>query len=252
MKYQWTLAIDVRYEMDEIVRQYSDGVVTGVNSNIIIELYITNPNVPCLDLIDMPGLVQNSSDNEPENIQALTKDIASKYIAMYQDSSIYLGVIPAGSSLRSDIAFGLIKSKNLQSKTLGVITKCDYIAAGPRRKKTLDSKINQSGPENIGLNIPNGFVCLMSEPIEDENISNFAKLRMQFENEIDLFHHESTTHLVTDKRACLSSLVYHLNSMYLTYLQEAWVPCTIKQLSEELAKLESRNRDLGLPEADTS
>ena len=58
--------VDVQQEMNEVLKRYNNGYVTGVIDNVIIELFISNPDVPCLDLVDMPGLIQNAADNEPD------------------------------------------------------------------------------------------------------------------------------------------------------------------------------------------
>ena len=124
--------VDVQQEMNEVLKRYNNGYVTGVIDNVIIELFISNADVPCLDLVDMPGLIQNAADNEPENIKSATRTLLLNYIDMYKDRSIYLGVIPAGTSLRSDIAFSLIKEKNLQvchlmcTYTPFTLTQCHY------------------------------------------------------------------------------------------------------------------------------
>jgi len=45
---------DVSNEMKTILEALEE---EGVSGKVIIKLHIKNPNVPCLDLIDMPGLV---------------------------------------------------------------------------------------------------------------------------------------------------------------------------------------------------
>ena len=47
-------------EMDDILKEVGDEV-TGKRS---IHLHIKDPNVPCLDLIDMPGLVTSAPNDE--------------------------------------------------------------------------------------------------------------------------------------------------------------------------------------------
>lgn len=45
-------------EMKKILTELQEEGVTGAK---IIKLHIKNPNVPCLDLIDMPGLVTSGN-----------------------------------------------------------------------------------------------------------------------------------------------------------------------------------------------
>ena len=54
--------------MGKILQEVGDEGVTGKRS---IRLYIKNPNVPCLDLVDMPGLVAAGDCKEKtEQIEA--------------------------------------------------------------------------------------------------------------------------------------------------------------------------------------
>ena len=138
---------------------------------------------------------------------------------------------------------------SLQDKTVGVITKCDYVTAGPRRKTMLDAKVYQAA-DNIGMTLQNGYVCLMSEPIEDESLSSFAKLKRQLDCEDMFFSDASTQHLLSDNRAGISSLIFRLNELFLSYLKQTWVPDTIYLLTEEISKNEAENLSLGVPEAD--
>ena len=138
---------------------------------------------------------------------------------------------------------------SLQDKTVTVITKCDYVTAGPRRRTMLDAKVYQAA-DNIGMTLLNGYVCLMSEPVEDEALSSFAKLKRQLDCEDMFFSDASTRHLLSDNRAGISSLIFRLNELFLFYLKQTWVPDTIYLLTEEIAKNEAESLSLGVPEAD--
>lgn len=53
-----TGAADVSAEMKKILIELQE---EGVSGDKIIRLHIKSPNVPCLDLIDMPGLVTSGN-----------------------------------------------------------------------------------------------------------------------------------------------------------------------------------------------
>ena len=61
---------DVSDEMGKILKEVGE---EGVTSKRTIRLHIKNPNVPCLDLIDMPGLVTTA--NSVRNVPAKTRQI---------------------------------------------------------------------------------------------------------------------------------------------------------------------------------
>ena len=113
----------------------------------------------------------------------------------------------------------------------------------------LDAKVYQAA-DNIGMTLLNGYVCLMSEPVEDEALSSFAKLKRQLDCENMFFSDASTQHLLSDNRAGISSLIFRLNELFLFYLKQTWVPDTIYLLTEEIAKNEAESLSLGVPEAD--
>lgn len=62
---------DVSEEMGKILKEVGE---EGVTSKRTIRLHIKNPNVPCLDLIDMPGLV-TTANSVRDNVPAKTRQI---------------------------------------------------------------------------------------------------------------------------------------------------------------------------------
>ena len=63
-------AVDVSEEMRNIVTT-EQGSLSGVSSDRIIVLHISNPDVPFLDLVDMPGIVTAPSANEVSRMNGL-------------------------------------------------------------------------------------------------------------------------------------------------------------------------------------
>ena len=66
-------AADVSEEMGRIMRE-EQGTLKGVSASRIIILNISNPVVPFLDLIDMPGLVTAPSGDEPSDMARQTEE----------------------------------------------------------------------------------------------------------------------------------------------------------------------------------
>ena len=60
-------AMDVSEEMRHIVTR-EHGSLSGVSSSRIIVLHISNPDVPFLDLVDLPGIVTAPSGNEVSHL----------------------------------------------------------------------------------------------------------------------------------------------------------------------------------------
>ena len=233
--------LDVREEMNKIVQRYNKAVC-GVVRDTIIEIFICNPNVPSLDLVDLPGLVVNRTTLEPENMRDLTKGLVEDHIRRYGDRSMYLGIFPANQPLRENIAYNLIQAQQIESVTVGVYTKCDDMS---------DKKIKQirelTSQEDFTLK-PHGFVFTMSDPLEEETFNNsYQKLLVQAINEQEFFQRHGMTDFLESNTAGLPGLVENLNILFLSYLSNHWVPNTTDTLAKEILRNEADSAALGLP-----
>ena len=56
------------------------GSLRGVSSSRIIILHVSNPDVPFLDLVDMPGLVTVPSGDEPLDMASQTCALVKRHI----------------------------------------------------------------------------------------------------------------------------------------------------------------------------
>ena len=65
----------------------------------IIILRIENPNVPSIDLIDMPGLV-----SAPQSSKTRSMNILRKHIEDYNNFSIYLCILKASDQPNTTMA----------------------------------------------------------------------------------------------------------------------------------------------------
>ena len=58
---------EIRKIMEETVKRENDDVI-GISKRSYLKLVVTGPDFPNLDLLDLPGLVVNPDDNEPETM----------------------------------------------------------------------------------------------------------------------------------------------------------------------------------------
>ena len=99
-------------------------------SDTPIELRIYSPHVPDLTLIDLPGYVQLSSMDQPEQLREKISNLCDKYIA---EPNIILAVCAADVDLANSPALRASRKVDpLGLRTIGVITKMDLVepAAG--------------------------------------------------------------------------------------------------------------------------
>ncbi|BGP13399.1 hypothetical protein JCM10213_008558 [Rhodosporidiobolus nylandii] len=95
-----------------------------------IHLRIHSPNVPDLSLVDLPGYVQISSMDQPEELKDKIASLCDKYI---RAPNIVLAVCAADVDLANSPALRAAKKVDpLGMRTIGVITKMDLVdpAAG--------------------------------------------------------------------------------------------------------------------------
>ncbi|KOS12598.1 mgm1-mitochondrial gtpase dynamin [Malassezia pachydermatis] len=91
-----------------------------------IELHIHSPHVPDLSMIDLPGYVQLSSMDQPEELREKISGLCDKYI---KEPNIILAVCAADVDLANSPALRASRKVDpMGVRTIGVITKMDLVA----------------------------------------------------------------------------------------------------------------------------
>ena len=117
----------VQDKMDELERSLA-GSTGGVVSDRIIVLDVLHPEVPVIDLIDLPGIVTVNVNAEAKR-EAVEKVISTQ-IEADRDAgmtSFYLVVVPAGERPNTNGALKYIQSQGLLERAIGVFTKADEV-----------------------------------------------------------------------------------------------------------------------------
>ena len=68
-------------------------------TNMLV-LRLSAPNVPSLDLVDLPGLVSVAQDGEPDDMPEQTEKLLSSFIQAHKTHSVFLLVVPASAARR--------------------------------------------------------------------------------------------------------------------------------------------------------
>jgi replication fork clamp-binding protein CrfC len=90
-----------------------------------IQLRVYSPNVPDLTLIDLPGYIQLSNIDQPEELKPKIEALCEKYI---KEPNIILAVCAADVDLANSPALRAGRRVDpLGERTLGVITKMDLV-----------------------------------------------------------------------------------------------------------------------------
>eukprot|EP01048_Picozoa_sp_COSAG05_P017572 COSAG05_NODE_2419_length_3086_cov_2.719451_1_plen_860_part_00 len=235
--------VDVREVMDELVRR-QNRKVTGVTRDYIIILHVQSPNVPTLDLVDLPGVVTAATAAEPSDMPRQTKSLVSNCIREAKDHSLFLCTVPADMAPNSSMGIQLLAEEGVLDRTVGVITMCDEM--GRRHQAKLRERLNQRS-DSVVLK-PHGWVATMNAPAQVRG-SNYAKLVHQAAEEHKFFVGLQMSDLIKAGSATTGVLIKKIEGMFLEYLKKKWVPTTMSKLNEERKSIADKNKQLGLPVA---
>ena len=120
-------AADVSEEMRKIIEE-EQGSLRGVSASRIIIVHIRSPDVPFLDLIDMPGLVTAPSGDEPADMASQTEAVVKTHMqSEHGSNSLYLAIVKATSRPNTSPAMKILHENKLYDKTFGVFTFCDAL-----------------------------------------------------------------------------------------------------------------------------
>ena len=149
--------LDVREAMQEILEQ-ENKLAAGVASERIIIIEAKGPRLPCLDLVDMPGVVQF-----PPDLMDQTVALIERHVATHGAYSMYLAISPAAENPRNSSILSLVEKHKLQPKTLGVFTKCDKLVLEDDAE-IFKARLQFPPPsDSDGVSLsPHGWVATMS------------------------------------------------------------------------------------------
>jgi hypothetical protein len=116
---------DVARAMEAAVAK-EQGSKRGICQEHILELHITSPSNPNLDLLDLPGIVTATVDGEPDDLPQQTRDLVDREINKARERSVYLVVVEGFlDDVTKASSLAIAKKHNLQEQCIGVYTKTD-------------------------------------------------------------------------------------------------------------------------------
>lgn len=130
-----------------------------------IELHIHSPHVPDLSLIDLPGYVQLSSMDQPEELREKINGLCNKYI---KEPNVILAVCAADVDLANSPALRASRKVDpLGMRTIGVVTKMDLV----------DPDVGAAILNNNKYPLSLGYVGVVCKPPQQMSQSLFAYSR---------------------------------------------------------------------------
>lgn len=100
----------------------------------VLQVEIAAPDLLPLTIVDLPGLIHSRDSSETNHDINIVTSLVKRY--MKQHNSIILAVIPANTSINTQVVLKHLKQIVPDgSRTLGVITKPDELAPGTKRER---------------------------------------------------------------------------------------------------------------------
>ena len=267
----------VQDRMDELSNSLA-GETGGVICNRIIVLNVLHPDVPVLDLIDLPGLVAVDVPGvtPPGKVEAIERVISHQIAADRQHgmTSFYLVIVPCERPNTSN-TFKLIQREGLLDHAIGVLTKSDeikdprYLLAwmmGEDIEDEDDGTVSTAAA--LGeVSLAKGWTATMLEmpkkivTVEGGRKVNYytahaaERLKKQEESELRFFGgpdaHEVMRKLYDNGLAGTGALAAKLTREYFEYSRGDWLKQTLTRLLEYELQLRSDRALLGATDSVT-
>ncbi|KAH0580177.1 hypothetical protein H2248_001700 [Termitomyces sp. 'cryptogamus'] len=202
-------------------------------SKNVVCVHISDPDLTDLSFIDLPGLIQNSNDEDITLIRNLVVNAVSG------SNTLILVTIPMSDDMQNQAAFRLAKDADpAGERTIGVLTKPDTLSAGATGhlqnwKDTLEGKLYP---------LKHGYYCvrLPNDAERNRNRSHvdFQKLESRF------FESTSPWNTIADRaRFGVPSFVANISGLLVQLIEKnlpelrAKVAQLLSECKEELATL---------------
>ncbi|KAJ4356211.1 uncharacterized protein N0V89_004241 [Didymosphaeria variabile] len=119
--------------IEEATQAMGLGVVGGIGSRAfsrdVLSVQIDGPDRPQLTLVDLPGLIHSSNRSQTESDKELILNLVKEYIS--NPRTIILAVVSAKNDMANQLIVDYARKADQDNKrTLGIITKPDYLREG--------------------------------------------------------------------------------------------------------------------------
>ena len=209
----------------------------GNKKNIIddpIVLNIYSPTCPDLTLIDLPGITRIPIDDQPKEIEKITKALATRYCK--DPMTIILCVIAANQDIT--VSDGLQMARDIDpdgTRTLGVLTKLDIMDQGTDARKAL---MNQEVPLRLG------YVGVKNRSKQD--LMDKISMKAAFAKESDFFGNHPVYRKMPPGYLTTNVLIQKLTKLLFKKIKEA-LPTIIKEINTHIKQAEEEISLLGVP-----
>ena len=204
----------IQHEMDKVIQQ-EHKEIKGISTNTYLLVQLQGPDLPNLNLVDVPGIVtavsENSDPKMPENTKRLVEDV----IESSKDRAIFLAILEASDRPNGTPTTTLLTDyRNQIGKwTVAVFTKCD-----------------QHLPVTIKRNLAKMQNEFRQTCILTANHQNDTDFVTQSNAEKEYFTREHFQNVLCGT----DILVEHIGALYQEHLKTKWVGQTLSLLEKKI------------------
>lgn len=215
--------------------------LAGVGMNISPEpilVKIYSPEVPNLNLIDLPGLtmVACTDKGQPEDIRERIEQLVTSYIK--DSKTIIIAVMQAKSDLETDLGLALIKKHDANGRrTIGVLTKPDLM--------NFETHIGDYLTNNISKNLmlTYGYYVVKNRTDKEATTMNILQ---GFEAEKNYFmSHSEYKKTIYKDRIGIQNLTENLSKILIAAISEL-IPSVMSEIMELEVKINKKIDQMGL------
>jgi len=196
---------------------------------------IRSPDVPTLEIVDLPGIRENPPEAKKE-----TAELAEKY--MQEEHALILCVMQGSiNRINNSQTGGLVEKLNKQSQTLIVLTKADTLNRKECKKKIVPRVKGECSEVTSAF----GVVAVVNRDSDEEyGDARNPPLEESIASELDWFE-QNLPDLDRDSQVSCVALISKLDRLIQMHIVESWVPSATKQMYERLEYNENQLYYLG-------
>ena len=195
----------------------------------------------------MPGL-----RTTPVEMKKGTRMLLEKHIRTndFEKCMMYLAVVPAPCGRpNTSLSMELVKEIRLESRTIGVLTKCDLVTSKREidKLRMLLQYAPNGAPGAVELDPHGWFATMNLSPDSPTGQGNRARLGQQAELETSFFAEHMPSEVKAGQATC-DALINKVCSVYHENLRTTWALETMRKLDNALQQARAVNAALGQPE----
>lgn len=226
---------EVRNTIQRLTNEVAGGRKSIVDKPIIMTIY--SSTCPDLTLIDLPGITRIPIDDQPQDIERITKEMAYRYIS--DPRTIILCVIAANADMTTSEGLQMARKVDKEGvRTIGVITKIDIMDRGTNAKRMI---MGQEIPLRLGyVGVRNRSQQEINENVQ---VDNALKQEREYFSNHEIYSTLPPGFLGTE------TLANKLTKILFTHIKH-FLPEILREVVQRIKDCDDRLSELG-PSAPT-